>query len=352
LNVSLGAAVQQLKLMGDYAVARDLPFMDSLKVSRSYNNWTPNLSASYQLPRNMWLHVNYSYEVSEPSITDLQSVPNTDNPLYRSVGNPSLKPERNHSISLNFHYWDPASFSSLGIGSNYNLYDENIAYNQTIEVIENLGIRTTTRPDNVKGGSGFSTWLWSSFPVIKTKLTLDMNGSLSFGNSPAYVNNELNETRNRGYNLDLGINLTPSPKLLLYVSQGFNNNNITYSIREEQNQKIRNYETYGSVKWQFAEKFFLESSFNYTIYRNDQFDFSRDIPIWNASFRRILGKKNRFEIRLAAFDILNKRVYISQYGSANYISYTNAPTLARYYMLSATYNLKGFEAKLKKNNYW
>jgi len=350
LNVALGAAAQQLKLMGDYAVDRNEPLRDSLE--RTFNNWTPNLSASYQLPRNMWLSTNYSYNISEPSITDLQTVINTDNPLYRREGNKNLKPERFHSFSMNFNYWNPASFASIGFGGNYNLYDENIVYNQWIEVIDSIGIRTTTRPENVQGGNGFNSWLWSNFPIIKTKFSIEMNGSVNFGNSPAYVNNELNETRNRGFNIDLGFNITPTPKLIVYLSQGVNMNNITYSIREEQNQKIRNYETYASIKWQFATKFFLESNFNYAIYRNDQFNFNRDIPIWNASVRRILGKKNRFEVRLAAFDLLNKRVYISQYGTANYISYTNAPTLARYYMLSLTYNLKGFEDKLKKNNFW
>ncbi|MBK7028170.1 MAG: TonB-dependent receptor [Bacteroidales bacterium] len=350
LNVQVGAAAQQLQLKGNYAIDKDLPFSDTLK--RSFNNWTPNLSASYQLPHNMWISTNYNYDVTEPSITDLQSVPNTDNPLYRSEGNPNLKPERSHSVSLNFNYWNPSSFASIGIGSNYNNYDQNIVYNQWVEVIDTIGIRTTTRAENIEGGSSFNMYVWSSFPIIKTKLTIDFNGSVNIGNSPAYVNDVLNETDNKGYNFDFGINLTPSPKLIMNISQGINFNDISYSIRTEQNQKIRNYETYASVKWQFAPKFFLESNFNYAIYRNDKFNFDRDMPIWNGSIRRILGKKNRLEIRLAAFDILNKRVYISQYGTANYISYTSAPTLARYYMLSATYNLRGFEDKLKKNNFW
>jgi hypothetical protein len=76
------------------------------------------------------------------------------------------------------------------------------------------------------------------------------------------------------------------------------------------------------------------------------------MPIWNGSVRRILGKKNRLELRLAAFDILNKRVYITQDATANYVSHSNSPTLARYYLLSLTYNLRGFEDKLKKNNFF
>jgi hypothetical protein len=350
LNIAVGAAVQQLQLKGNYANFKDMPFADSLKLTRKFNNWAPNVSASYQLPHNMWLSTNYNYEINEPDIDDLQSVPNSDNPLYVSKGNPNLKPERSHSIGLNFNYWNPSSFANVGIGSNYNKYDENIVYNQ--DVIDSLGVRTTTTPVNIKGGSNLSIYLWSSFPIIKTKLTIDMNGSMDFGNSPAYVNNISNETRNKGYNFDFGISLTPSPKVIIYMSEGINFNDITYSIREEQNQKIRNYETSASVKWQFASKFFLESNFNYSIYRNDKFDFNRDMPIWNGSVRRILGKKNRLEVRMAVFDILNKRVYISQNGSANYISHVSAPTLARYYMLSVTYNLRGFEDKLKKNNFW
>jgi hypothetical protein len=55
---------------------------------------------------------------------------------------------------------------------------------------------------------------------------------------------------------------------------------------------------------------------------------------------------------LAAFDLLNRRVSISQYGSQNYVSRNIAATLARYYMVSVSYNLRGYEDKLKKNDWW
>ncbi len=351
LNTSLGIAAQQLKLTGNYFPNRGETIQtDSVK--RTFFNWTPNLTANYQLPHNMWLGLNYSYNIIEPQLTDLQSVPNVDNPLYRFEGNPELKPQRMHSFNLNYNYWNPASFASIGFGSDLNIYDQNIVYNQTVEVMDSLGLVTTSKPANVKGGNSFNTYIWSSYPIIKTKLTLNIYGSINTGSSPALVNNVENDTKNRGFNINIGFNITPDPKLIFNIEQGIEMNNITYSIHAEQNQKIRNYSTEAAIKWQFATKFFFESNFNYSIYRNDRFNFNRDMPIWNGSVRRILGKKNRLEMRLAAFDILNKRVYISQYGSQNYIQHTSAPTLARYFMLSATYNLRGFEDKLKKNNYW
>ncbi len=351
LNTSLGIAAQQLKLEGKYWLDKGDTLLRA-PIKRSFFNLTPNFSANYQLPHNMWLGLSYNYSITEPQLTDLQSVPTVDNPLYRVEGNPDLKPQRMNNFNLNFNYWDPSSFASIGFGSNYTLYDQNIVYNQTVEVVEGQGLVTTSKAANFKGGNTFGTYIWSSYPIIKTKLTVNLNGSVNEGSSPAYVNNVENETKNRGFNLNLGFNLTPGQKLILSIEQGIEMNNITYSIHAEQNQKIRNYSTDASIKWQFADKMFFESNFDYSIYRNDRFGFNRDMPIWNGSVRRIFGKKSRLEMRLAAFDILNKRVYINQYGSLNYIQHTSAPTLARYFMLSATYNLKGFENKLKKNNFW
>lgn len=62
-------------------------------------------------------------------------------------------------------------------------------------------------------------------------------------------------------------------------------------------------------------------------------------------------KENRLEMRFAAFDLLNKRLGISQNATANFISNEVAGTLARYFMLSATFNVKGHEDKLSKNNF-
>ena len=76
------------------------------------------------------------------------------------------------------------------------------------------------------------------------------------------------------------------------------------------------------------------------------------MPIWNASVRRLIGKNNRIEVRLAAFDLLNRRVNITQSGTQNYVTRNIAPTLARYFMLSASYNVRGYENKLNKNNWW
>ena len=68
--------------------------------------------------------------------------------------------------------------------------------------------------------------------------------------------------------------------------------------------------------------------------------------------RRLFGKNNRVEVRLAAFDLLNQRVNITQRASLNFVTRSVAPTLARYFMLSVSYNVRGYENKIKKNDWW
>lgn len=346
-NASVGIAVQNLDMTMAYAPDQGEQWsVDPLK--RSFLNYTPNVSVSQEFPNNVYLEANYSYQISEPQFSDLMPKPTISNPLYRNLGNPDLKPEKSHSIGTSLHYWAPASFASFGLNGSYELYDRKIVYNMTTDFIDSLGYRTITRPENISGGDELSGYFWSSIPVIKTILSLNISGSFRIGNSQAYINEDLNLTHTQGYSASVGINLTPGTKLQLYFSGRLGYTDIGYSIQAEQNQQIQNHSASATIRYQFIAKTFFESNFNYTLYRNDRFGFDQTIPLWNASIRRVFGEKNRLEARFAAFDLLNKRLGITQTGAANYVLQTTASTLARYYMLSVSYNIRGYDVKLQK----
>ena len=351
VNLSAGLAVQQLNLKGQYSVDRNTPLL-ATPINRAFVNWTPNLSANIEFKNNLNISTDYNYSVSEPELKDLQPVPNVNNPAFRTEGNANLTPEKTHNISANLYYFNPANFANLGFWSEYSIFDSQIVYNQTIETIDKIGRRITTRPENVKGGTRYSGNFWGGFPIIKTKINANLHGGITGSNTPAFVNNVRNETNSIGYNASLSLDITPQPKFILTIRGKLGVTNIDYSIQKEQNQQIINNSLNASIKWNFITKYFLESNFDYNVYRNDRFGFNQKVPIWNASVRQLLGKENKVEVRLAAFDILNKRVSITQNGSQNYVVQSQAVTLARYFMLSLTYNMKGHETKLKKNNSW
>jgi len=349
-NAMAGVAVQQLKLKGSYKQDLGVPFVDPLpEIQRDYNNWVPNVNVNYQLPNNMYLGFEYSYNVDEPSVSDLAPVPNSSNRNFLIEGNPDLKPARQHSVSFGYNYWNPASFANVSLYSSASFSDDRIVYNQWIKTVEGVGLQTITRPDNISGGRDFNVGLWTNLPIIKTKLSVGVDGNFNTGKSASFVNDVRNDNTNTGIDFGLNFDITPSTKFILDLRGNLGFNKISYSIQKDQDQNIQNHSAYASLKWQFVKKTFLESSFNYTVYINDRWDFDRRIPIWNASVRRIIGEKNRFEVRLAAFDIFNKRLSITQTATSNYVLQSVAPTLARYFMLSLSYNIRGYEDKLSKN---
>lgn len=351
LNITAGLAGQQLQLGGTFSVDKGLPPLAN-PLSQRYVNFTPNADVEYQLPNDMWVSLNYNYAVTEPQFNDLQPIPIVTNPAFRTEGNPDLQPQRSHNVGANVNYWNSGSMANFGIGADYNAFESQIVYSQLITFEDSIGARTTTRPENVSGGRSFSTYIWSNIPIIKTKLTFNFNPNIYFNRSPSFINGVENETYNQNFNLRAGFNYTPTPKLIAGLSGNARFNNIDYSVQREQNQKIRSYGSDASIKWQFMNRMFLETNLNYSLFRNDRFDFDQSIAIWNASVRRIIGKSNRIELRLAAFDLLNQRLNIQQSGSQNFVINSVAPTLARYFMLSLSYNVRGYENKLKKNDWW
>ena len=350
-NASVGVAEQQLKLTGHTAPDKGQGW-DTIGVTKSYPNFTPNLDLNYEFKNHMRIEAGYSNEITAPDFNDLKPVTNTSNPAYQVVGNPDLVPEHSNNINLGFNYWNPSSFASVGINVQTGITNNPIVYNQVTVFEEGKGMITISTPENMDQGTSIGSWLWSNVPVIKTKLTIEINGGYNSSTTPTRINAVLDKIQSGSFNIGSTVNFTPGTKLLLTAGGWGTFSKIRYSENKEQNQDFFNYSLSSSVKWQFINRMFFESNFDYSVYKNDKYNFDQSVPLWNASVRRIIGKTNKFEMRLAVFDIFDKNVDISQYADKNYIERSTANTLARYFMLSLTYNMKGFENKLSKNRFW
>jgi len=351
LNIMLGVAGQYLQMNGKYSGEKGGTLIVPA-INKTYWSLSPKFDFTYQLPNNMWLSCEYGYDVTEPSFEYLQPVPNVSNPLYQTEGNIDLKPERTHEVNLNYSYYNPASFTNLGLYVDYSYCANNITYNQNLMLVDSIGIVTISKPENNSESNSLSSYIWAGFPIIKTKFTNDWSFDFFYGNSGAHINDVFNTTQRYQYSLHTSFDLTPGQKLVIALSGNATLSQTKFSINTSRNQLIQEYTAGLNVKWQFAKKSFFESNFDYEFNRNSLYNYDKNFPVFNASVRQLLGKKNHFEIRLAAFDILNKKQYIQQYASQNFYSRSTAETLARYFMLSFSYNIKGYETKIKKDRGW
>ena len=347
INFSLGGAFQVLKLDG---ICETKPhFVENLNL-KPYYNFIPYFSAKLEFPKKISVNASYSYAVSEPRISYLFPMPDLTNTMYKIYGNPNLMPERYHDIDARIYFSNRSSMLSVGLSGDATFYDSQIVYNRTTEYIEGQGYVTISKPDNVTGGNRFSTYLWTNFPIVKTKLTMNINVGGNFSHSPVFINAIENITNSKGYRANLSLNLSLGKKLSFTAGGNINQTFTQYSIQKDRNQSYIHYGANVSGKWQMFKKTFFEANYRFSNYTNSNLDYNQNIHHLNVSIRQVIGKKNQWELRLLANDILNQNENISQIAALNYIEYRTSPTLARYFMLTAAYNIRGFEAKNSGSN--
>lgn len=346
LNCSISAAIQRIDLAGKYLSDR-MGSEIGEPINRKFVNIVPNFQLNYQMTRNKRLNVFYNYNISRPTFSNLQPVPVVSNRAFQSTGNPNLSPAIRHSTGISFFSFNPGNFLNYNVNLQSSFFESRIVNNTVAVFVDSIGFVSISKPENVTGGKQMSVSSGIGFPIVKTKLTCNVTGSINYDQTPGYVNGIKNNTENKGFRLRLSFNINPNRRFSTSLEASGGNTNLSYSIQKDQNQQILDFSGGSSLKWQFAEKTFFESNFNYSKYQNDRFAFSRDVPIWNTSIRQLLFPGNKIEIRLAVFDLLNRKISVNQSGSLNYVYRSLSPTLSRYFLLSVAYNVKGFEVKLK-----
>lgn len=345
-NVSGGLAGVWFNLAGRFAV--DQTSSDFTNVNRKYFTVVPNFSGSYRL-KNKYYGLYYSVNVQQPQTSDLQpGVVDNSNPRFIREGNPNLLPALSHQLNGSYSSFNPGSFVNYYISLNYSYNINQIIYNQTISET----LVTTSRPENISGGTRIGSYFNLGFPLKKTKATLNLGGNLNFSKNPTYINAVFNNTNSDNYNFRMSLDLTPTEKFTFYPNFNWNFTDTRYSINKTQNQKIYNYTYGGTMNVQLPAGIFFNGQMNYQIYKlkNEQFPFTQRLPIMNLSVYKLFLKDNKAEVRLTAYDVFNKNRGITQQANQNFVQREQVQTLAQYFMLTFTYNVRGLKSQMRRNN--
>jgi hypothetical protein len=346
LNLSAGLAAQQFNQRGRFAP--DQTAAEFSEVNRNFFNLLPNASINYDLKNNRYLYGGYSVDTRQPSTRDLQPVIDNSNPRFIQEGNPELLPALDHNVNLGFNKFNPATFVNLYLGLNYTYHVNQIVYNQEVDSL----LITRTRPVNLSGGQNVGGYFGFGFPLKKTKATMNLNTSLNFGNSPIFINGIFNETTTENVNVGLRLDLTPSEKFTLYSSANVGVTNARYSINTTQNAQFFNQTYTADANAQLPKNFYLNANFNYRLFQNPRFGINQDVPILNLSAYKIFLKNKRAEVRLTAYDVLNRNLGVTQTANLNFVTTQQVRTLARYFMLSLTYNMRGVTSQMRRRGFF
>ncbi|MFN8279918.1 MAG: TonB-dependent receptor [Saprospiraceae bacterium] len=341
-TATIAGAYQEILLNSTFSRLDTLP-VNSRNV---YHHWIPNVELEYELSNGTEATVSYSRSVSAPNSKDLLPIVDNTNPLSIRLGNPELEPRTGHDVSVSFRKFNRLKFTNLFGRIGYIYYDKDIIYATSVDERR----VTTSQPVNVNGVSSLNGNVNFGFPVIKNRLTFNLGYNYNYRKDITLVNSIEDHPVSTTNGFSLRSNITPSDNFTLFV-------NANYRVSQRDSTKnspvASNLVTYGGsteLNIKLPWLIFFNTSFNLNNYNNKINNFNSTVPILNISVAKLFLKDNKGEIRLSVYDLFNKTVGIQQYIRSNSISQTETLSLARYFMLSFTYNMRGIKSSLDKNN--
>jgi len=333
-NYALGLTWQNAALEGTM-----IGIKDSV-IRKSFYNLLPNARGQYNFTRFKTLQMDYRASTMQPTVTQLQPVPDNTNPLNIKLGNPNLKQEFTHRINAHYNGVNPFRGKNFFLFSSYAFTNNKIV---NYDVIDSFGRKITTLV-NVSGVYNLSNDISLGWPLRFIKSSLNLNTGLGYSKSVQFINTERNDIRNFSIDPNIEIFRNFRNKIDLTLNGGFTYNKAKYSLQSSLNN---NYFTqdYGiDIGWQMPAGFYFSTDFKYSITSQRSEGYNQNIPLWNASISKLFMKYNRGELKLRAYDLLDENLSVVRYTNSNYIEDQANKVLRRFFLLSFTYSLNKMAA--------
>ena len=329
----------------------DFTTLDTI-ARRSYVEFTPSINWSRWGKKNGLNSLNYSMNLTRPSLADLMPVGDTSNPLVTTVNNPDLKYTRTHNFGIGFRFSNDSTRHFLNINTNASITQNSIgtriAYNSATGA-------STYMQDNINGN-----WNWNlstnyEQPIDSAKhFTLEQRASANYTHSVDFemayeqtvpfedITFGRSTVHNWTINEHLGVEYQKE-KLTIGISGDVSWRRSTSHRQNFESISAFDY-NYGGLMRYTIPWLELSVATDLRMYSRRGYQsemMNTDDLVWNAELARSFFKE-KLTLKFTAFDLLhrlsNKQYSINAQGRTE--TWNNC--IPRYLMLSVAYK---FNAK-------
>jgi hypothetical protein len=333
-RAAIGTGVQFLK-------QDNLTITNGDLLQQHYVNITPSANLGYTFSKTGNLSIFYNGRSQQPSIQQLQPVPDNSNPLYVNLGNPDLQPSFYHNINLQVRESKGNSYWFAGL--TYNTTQNQIIYQTWFDDVG----KQYSQPVNINGNFGTSGNLQFSHTFKKRDVMLRMNlGTNGYYNRNNTFTNQVPVSSNSiSVSQSVGLNFTY--KQLLSVMPAFNirYNKTQYSSEALQDVAMNTKTFSVSAFWNYPKWLIFENNLQYSYNSQIAPGFNKSVTMWSAAVNCLMFKNQQGILRLAVYDILRQNVGVSRTITQTYTEDRQTQVLQQYFLLSFIYNLRKFGVK-------
>lgn len=334
----------------------DRTFPINLLTKANFGSLHPELTIVYTVnPEKRW-ELNYNATTNTPSIYQLQDYINNQNELRISNGNPNLNQEYSHNVKIQYKDVKRSNGQNLNINLDFSYTNDKIVNSvlttdTAIVLFDDIVLGAGgqyTIPVNVNGA--YNTRMSTSFglPIERLKLNINLNNSIYYNSNFAVLNDEFLNGYTYGIQQRVGIHTNISKLFVSGVNYRINLNFTNNPIANNGTYKVYTHTVNHTLTYEFLNALVFNSSLFYNYNSSILNAPPLKTLIWNASFGKRLFKRKHAEIAIKAFDIFNQSQNINRRLTEIAITNSTSNTLARYFMLAFTYDLRNFGGNERK----
>ena len=320
-------------------------------------NFFPLALFNYNFAKGKRLQFTYRGSTTQPTVQQLQPVPDNSNPQVIQLGNPDLKTAFTHNMQLRYN-----SFNAVTMHGLFTNISATINENQIVNYSTNDAQgRQEIKPMNVNGNYSLNGFITNIIPVKGQQHTsFSLSTNASYSQNSSYTNGKIlvdgvegfgavkNPTR--ALNLKESVNFNYAYKELFdFILSGSGNYNNSSSLL----QSTTNYFDYDfgfDFNVNLPLGFIIGSDIDYSITTGRGKLYDQQIAMLNGFISKSVFKKKQGLIKIQGYDLLRQNVSISRTVTDNYIQDANNVVLQRYFMISFTYFLNKFGGNTGGNN--
>lgn len=332
-NWNIGVAAQQTNRVNTNLTT-------GLKRTQNFINITPSAQFRYNFSNRKRLFINYRGSTTQPSIDQIQPIPDNTNSQTIYVGNPALKPSFNNQLRINFNNFNIENgrffFAGLNLTQTFNSIGNSVAQLPSgIQQVSYVNV------DGVYAGNANATW---SLPLMaERKLTLNISGNGAYNRNVNYIVPQGGTTSVKNitntYTISNGYKLvTNVDKFDLTGGITGSYTNSSFSAQQSANTQFYTINPSFDVSYVLPANIRLAIDIDYFRNFGGGDLYNQEYTILNPYISRQFFK-NRGTFKFSVNDALNQNTGVSRTATGTSIQDVNFNVLKRYYMLSFTYSL-------------
>jgi len=342
----LGTTFQTRRLRHTIALGAEVQLASLRPIDRSrdagyqtrYAYLLPNALFSYTFRGNRNLRLQYRTRVVSPGITQLIPIADNSNPLNISIGNPALRPEYCHNVTLTFSASSRGGTDNLFAFGSFNQSNNRIGISTRTD---DSGAQVTT-PVNTRGFVSGNGFLGLSKKIEPLRLSVNLSTQGSIARNTNLINDLNNVTTSTSLGQGIRLQSDYTGRIDYGLSARITYQQARYSLLSQQNMQYWSQYATGDVHWQLPGNLVITTDLTYTGTTGRAEGYNQRFLLWNASVAKQFLRTKQAEVRLQVFDLLNQNRSLLRNTGDAYIEDVRSRVLKRYFLISLVYNLRKF----------